>query len=668
MQRSLNGLLRSLLYQVFRAYPDLIDQAFPNQDWMTGGPQYEFPQDALREALRIVLQKATENDFRLLFFIDGLDEFGDRSELDDLNNPDDQGLYARNLIDILRIFYDSPAVKLCVSSRPLNAFKIQFGQTHERCFHLHELTKDDIKAYIHETLGQNETYRRLASKDPEYAALVAEMIEAAQGVFLWVYLASNSLLEGITNADRIWDLRKRLRDLPHSLGAMYARILSTIEPRYRRIAARTLLLVSLRKQGCHVMHYLCLDDASREWSVDDLLRLEEQLPNWVNARCKCLLEVSDTKRAVTQEINNDHARRIVRLYSELLQPIHRTVVEYLNEQTVQRELRVQAKLSTSIDELMAKTSLASIRTLVLILEQLPHLYDPTDEQKEPKWAKTSLSLLEEVARFGSWTEDLEPGYASKHWTELELITRGSVIHGEPLLSFLVRSKLLLVIFECHPSPNLRIIDLAIVHNASKLVKHELDRAPALIATVPGGLPPLYLALMKACWSPEKGNLIPPTVELLLERGADPNEPCAGSTPWKAFLMLQVCFDTVLGKRWNKTGPLVWDFLKHGADLTVSCHLSATGISHPHDPARIVPADGSIRVLLSDHHEKYGIKNFSLSAAAIVRYVMEEPEVASSSAAYLIPPVAEEDSVAAVLRRIAREISVTEGVLDPHNRE
>ena len=47
LQRSSNGLLRSLLYQVLKAHPVLLHNAFPKRSWVSGGSKFEFGQDSL---------------------------------------------------------------------------------------------------------------------------------------------------------------------------------------------------------------------------------------------------------------------------------------------------------------------------------------------------------------------------------------------------------------------------------------------------------------------------------------------------------------------------------------------------------------------------------------------------------------------------------------------
>jgi len=54
----------------------------------------------------------------------------------------------------------------------------------------------------------------------------------ADGVFLWVFLVVRSLKEGITNADTVSMLQKRLRELPSDLESFFRLILDHVDKIY----------------------------------------------------------------------------------------------------------------------------------------------------------------------------------------------------------------------------------------------------------------------------------------------------------------------------------------------------------------------------------------------------------------------------------------------------
>lgn len=99
-------MLRSVLYQILKKVPGLIDVAFPDREWMSGGPTFQFPLKSILVALHTVLNPVTKLNMRLFILIDGLDEF---------DNRDEMGTSVVNelkLIEFLGIFARSPSAKL----------------------------------------------------------------------------------------------------------------------------------------------------------------------------------------------------------------------------------------------------------------------------------------------------------------------------------------------------------------------------------------------------------------------------------------------------------------------------------------------------------------------------------------------------------------------------
>jgi hypothetical protein len=226
-QKSQSGLLRSLLFQILSQYSELIAVVLP---WLWAS-KYAHARDSsyisyhremlslseLKHAFRILIQQKSVN-MRICLFVDGLDEYqGDHGEIADLF--EDVTLSAN--------------CKLCVSSRPLLVLEEDFGKSPG--IRLQDLTYKDILTYVHDNLSSNKRYLALAMKEPIRApALVREIVTKADGVFLWVRLVVQSLLDGLGNRDEISDLQGRLRLLPSDLEALYQHILSKrVDPLYQ---------------------------------------------------------------------------------------------------------------------------------------------------------------------------------------------------------------------------------------------------------------------------------------------------------------------------------------------------------------------------------------------------------------------------------------------------
>jgi len=225
-QKSQCGLLRALLFQVLKSYPDLspiilpvlwaklyskaVSQPGKNEESMDSWPVRQ-----LMTAFRALIHQKSVS-LKICFLIDGLDEFdGDHEEI-------------ARLFQEISSFAD---IKVCLSSRPWVVFERLF----ENCpsLRLQYLTYRDIERYVQDNLMENAFFRQLARENPEDApALVQEIVDKADGVFLWVKLVVRSLLNGIRNRDEMSHLWERLRLLPRELEPLYSRLLDLVEPLY----------------------------------------------------------------------------------------------------------------------------------------------------------------------------------------------------------------------------------------------------------------------------------------------------------------------------------------------------------------------------------------------------------------------------------------------------
>jgi hypothetical protein len=115
MQKSLRGLLQSLLYTILNGCPDLIPNICSNrwqckQDSLSASEPWSVSE--LRQSF-LKLKNIEQGMSRKFYLhVDGLDEYhGDHLEV----------------IEILKSISTSPNVKLCVSSRPWNCFELALG-------------------------------------------------------------------------------------------------------------------------------------------------------------------------------------------------------------------------------------------------------------------------------------------------------------------------------------------------------------------------------------------------------------------------------------------------------------------------------------------------------------------------------------------------------------
>lgn len=231
MQKTQEGLLQSILYEILRQEPALMPTGVRTR-WERSADFHHDPDPwtlgELYQVLNAVIHEQPKACF--CFFIDGLDEFvGDAGQ---------QGEFAERIQKLAQ----SPTVKLCVASRPWLPFDNVFGQDAERLLVLEDLTRDDMDAYVKSMLVENSRFTALFRRDANALGLVYEIRDKAQGVFLWVTLVVKSLLSGLTQHDDLDELTRRLHKLPTDLREFFRRMLDAIDEDYKLYASRILFL------------------------------------------------------------------------------------------------------------------------------------------------------------------------------------------------------------------------------------------------------------------------------------------------------------------------------------------------------------------------------------------------------------------------------------------
>jgi len=223
MQRSQKGLLQSLLYAVLEQRPELDQVLFPQFFNRATANWSDFPTyRQLKEAFNLLAAQKIVS-VKIAFIIDGLDEY-EKAEI---------GM--DELTDLFKSAATSSNVKLIMSGRPLRVLEKAFEDCPQ--LRLEDLTKGDITTYVNDHIRRNPRLAELIKARPSQASLaqefVADIVEAASGVFLWVRFVVRSLLEGFQNHDTIRDLQRRLQELPQDLEQLFVHMLSQVSPFYK---------------------------------------------------------------------------------------------------------------------------------------------------------------------------------------------------------------------------------------------------------------------------------------------------------------------------------------------------------------------------------------------------------------------------------------------------
>lgn len=277
LQKSLAGLLRSLIFQIMKSFLHLM----PLLAKSIGTPQHGFHQlptwteNRLRATLQSLLSGGLQQ-YCSCIFIDGLDEF----------HGDDA-----TLLGLIRTLGEGTHVKFCLSSRPHSSFKRELGSS--PMLKLQDLTEPDIRKYVSDRLEGKAfwTYNSSSSIDM--------IVKKALGVFLWVRLVVRDQLEGIANGDDTEQLRERLLLLSTEIEDLYGHMLNGIQKIYRKEVAQSIRLVLDVKGEWSLFTFAlaehkCIDDillSSSDIAVSDLRQHCRSTGERIATTCKGFLEV-----------------------------------------------------------------------------------------------------------------------------------------------------------------------------------------------------------------------------------------------------------------------------------------------------------------------------------------------------------------------------------------
>lgn len=328
-QASYDGLLRALLSGILSANPALIPQLFPDRWSVLSLFEKDIDPWRTTELLRAFrkLGSLEYQAFSFFFFIDGLDEFsGDHDEI----------------ITMLQKVAKSPNIKICVSSRPWVVFQDAFDTNPSLM--LQDLTLPDINHYIRTMFYGHSQFIQLEMRNPEKAQQLCRDVAAkSSGVFLWVRLVVRSLLEGISNGDRMSDLEARLGALPQDLSKLFHKMLMSVEspdcPTYIQHASQIFQI--FRLTGEIDIYTLSLADEEDERALfRDSRPPNDQEISWriqamtrrLNSRTRGLLEVKIRPHTepVTESLLQIRSTTEYQKRNKV-QYLHRTVKDFIEK-------------------------------------------------------------------------------------------------------------------------------------------------------------------------------------------------------------------------------------------------------------------------------------------------------------------------------------------------
>lgn len=335
LQRSQEGLLRTLLHNILQRNPELISHVMPEpvQDSVEGRGHLQSPTLAELKRWFTKLQHdltGPSSRYRVCLFIDGLDEYeGDHAEL------------ASFFLDLS----SNNFLKIIVSSRPTTACASIFAQCPG--LRLQDLTLDDVRVYAATRLESDTEFLN----QEHVQALIDVIVDRSCGVFLWVFVVVNSLLEGLRDGDTVRELQDRVDDMPLELEDLYNHMLDRIPPKYRKQASEMLQLVMANLHGFHGLGYITPMPAIQlSFSLDapdqaiesshglipeeEAIKRVTQIELRLMSRCLGLLELRNPRASTSKSKRSSTAT---------VELLHRTAIEFLMNPDATRKVQALAR-------------------------------------------------------------------------------------------------------------------------------------------------------------------------------------------------------------------------------------------------------------------------------------------------------------------------------------
>lgn len=204
-QKNVRGLFASLLHQLLNEQELFVRTLLASsRDFQQKDSETDWSTIELRS---LCLSTMRSYPSSICVFLDGLDEI-----------CDEDGVHV--LMEIVDTFKTISGVKICVSSRPEQRFKLYLS--HIPQLKVHDLTYGDMSRYAAQTLSPFWKRRQDAPESLLDRKILPELLQKAQGVFLWIRLAVRNLITGLESGDSVEEMILRLRDLPSELSQMYA--------------------------------------------------------------------------------------------------------------------------------------------------------------------------------------------------------------------------------------------------------------------------------------------------------------------------------------------------------------------------------------------------------------------------------------------------------------
>lgn len=288
LEHSPEGLFRSLLFQLLPQDRSLMAKfmdVMRDRDFMTGGVAdlVSWHETKVRSAFRSVVTSPL--DKRILIFVDALDEC----------DATDIRWLAYFWREVTMSAHDAGVdLNVCLSTRHFPSVTLS------NCVEivLEQHNADDIRTYVDQKFKTG-----IACKEPKWELLRAMILEKSAGVFLWVVLVVDKMLQKWDEGQDLQSLLQLVNVLPDELSLLYDRNFADMEAEKRPLALRLFQWVVLAAKPLrvhewhHVMAFIRTPAPSslHNWRASDsFTKTDDQLEKQIRTLSMGLVEVAHT--------------------------------------------------------------------------------------------------------------------------------------------------------------------------------------------------------------------------------------------------------------------------------------------------------------------------------------------------------------------------------------
>ncbi|OIW22738.1 hypothetical protein CONLIGDRAFT_147820 [Coniochaeta ligniaria NRRL 30616] len=566
LEKSEEGLLRSLLYSVLDQQPHLTPSVFPKEfaalyssaslggdisspglgAWSVGD---------LRAAFRRLVNQ-TQMPLKLFFLVDGIDEY---------QREDGEEGFTRIIEFFMQDIAASASAKAIISSRPLDEFE-KLGI--EPQLTLHELNRGDIDTYVRKALEDDEAFQAAREANSQQAGSIVDYIlETSNGVFLWAVLSVRTVTTKLAEGKTLDEISEELRTLLNpGLTELYQRMWLGITDTIKSRASQALLVMlaepdimrskSESDEGSARLLDLALALGNPKETINLRITPWATAEHQVQARCDQVAKDFTTAWPGFIATNNLPDKKSSWNPAFRIHYCHRSVPEFLRQES-------QAILLDAKEE--GYDFCPHIALLKSVVHQLKILPSPLPANPlKPLWAFATKALLAAslVDATNSAASDAYPALLREldrtmqhHHVSLQkgsdgrfLETRLQDPQGVVGLDDGGRDARRIADmhwsnFHFDPSCsherrwNDSFLSLAIQFGLRTYVERELGGGGGRVLKAKKGRPLLDYALRPSPMAPHD-LVTPEIVTLLLDAGADPNERFGRRTCWEGALLWQ----------------------------------------------------------------------------------------------------------------------------------